>query len=110
MRRADSDRIGADAEERRMPEADLSRLPHEDVQPDSGKSGHPHERRHAEIVARGKDERENRDHHRQKSEREEALVRESTHFYTLSTIRRPNRPCGAANSTMRMTRKAKASL
>ena len=53
---------------------------------------------------------EHGDHRSQNGQREEALVQKHPHPHTLSTIRRPNSPWGAANRTTRMTRNAKASL
>jgi hypothetical protein len=89
---ADGDRIGANAEERRMTETDLACLAHENVQADGSERRHPDEGCDAEIVAGRENEGQNGDHDCQNGKRRKALIDKSTHAHTLSTARRPNSP------------------
>ena len=112
MRRPDRDRIGADAEEAGMAEADLAGEAHQQVEAEHRERVDEDQRCDAQIesaTAANQRQRPPRWRRRRITQRIGARD-EAPHDHTRSTLRWPNRPCGMANRTARMTRKATASL
>ena len=110
MGRADGDRIGPDANKSCMAQADLAGKAHQQVQSDPGKREHENQRGDAIVVGGGEVRWQHRGNHRHCGDRHQPGIEQRAHAHTRSTLARPNRPCGMANSTARMMRKATASL
>ena len=100
--------IGADAGKARMPEADLAGIADEDDEARHRKAIDEDQRADAEIIGRREEDRRDRDDRGEDEER--GCLAGEPHDHTRSVDLRPNRPCGMAKSTARMTTKAAASL
>src|SRR5262249_52072270 len=106
----DGDRISADAEKAGMAEAHLAGKAHQQIEPHRRQGKNEHEGRDAIVIGRRKQQRQDGNNRRERDERPQPVRREGAHPHTRSTRPRPNRPCGMASNTARMTRKATASL
>lgn len=100
--------IGADAGETGMSQADLAGIADEDDEARHRQAIDEDQRSHPEIVGRWEEDRRDRDDRCEDEERR--CLAGEPHDHTRSVDLRPNRPCGMAKSTARMTTKAAASL
>src|SRR5262245_1273022 len=110
MAGTDGDRIGADAEKAGVTQADLPGEAHQQIEAERRQRENEHQRGDAVVIGRRKQQRQNDDDCRDGHERGQPVRDECVHAHTRSTRPRPNRPCGIARSTARITRKATASL
>ena len=100
-----------------MTKADLAGKTHQKIESKRGNSEYEDQGRDAKIVCRRKQQRQDHYNGDKRYQRKQPMVLQSPkslgagqHLYTRSTIRFPNRPCGMANSTARITMNATASL
>ena len=117
MRRSDADRVSTHSHETGVAQTDLSGKTHQKIESERSDGENEDQGRDAKIVCRRKQQRQNRYDDDKRYERKQSMPLQSPksigagqHFYTRSTIRFPNRPCGMATSTTRITMKATASL
>src|SRR5262245_27076551 len=110
MGRTDGDRIGADAEKAGVAEADLSGETHEQVEACDRQRKNENERADAIVIGRWKEPRDADKDRGNRDRRQQPCLQQVAQAQTRSILARPNKPWGMAISTIRMIRKATASL
>jgi hypothetical protein len=94
-----------------MAEADLAGIADQDDEAGHRKPVDEDQRADAEIIGgREEDRRDRDDRHEDEDEEREIALLETGACHTRSVDLRPNRPCGMAKSTARMTTKASSVL
>src|SRR5215510_7337679 len=110
MSGTDRDRIGTDAEKAGVAQADLSGETHEQVEARNRQRENENERADAIVVCRWKEPRDADKDRGNRDGWQQPCLQQVAQAHTRSILARPNKPWGMATSTIRMIRKATASL
>src|SRR5450830_838297 len=99
--------VGADAIKACVPQADLARVAHQEVQGDDDDGVEGDADRHVDIKGIGQQQGQRRQHQRQ---HQQAAMAVSEQLHTRSPTFAPNRPRGLKNRIKRISTKGTASL